>query len=124
MTKHQAKNILGGDMQLCCLEPRTGFFRDGFCNTNHLDAGTHVICAVVTDAFLAFTRSQGNDLTTPIPEYGFPGLKAGDGWCLCALRWREAHDAGVAPPIKARSTHERALDFVDADTLAKYCVDQ
>ena len=123
MTRHQVRIIFGGELQLCCSKPRTGFFRDGFCNTNHLDAGTHVICAVVTDAFLAFTRSQGNDLSTPIPEYGFPGLKAVDGWCLSSLRWNEAYEAGVSPPIRARSTHERALDFVDIDTLSKHCVD-
>ncbi|MBV6657422.1 MAG: DUF2237 domain-containing protein [Devosiaceae bacterium] len=123
MHQQLAKNILGEDLQLCCIDPKTGFFRDGFCNTNHIDQGTHVICAVVTDEFLEFTRSRGNDLRTPMPGYDFPGLKPGDGWCLCALRWKEAHEAGVAPPIKARSTHARALDFIDAQTLALYRVD-
>ncbi|MEM8798402.1 MAG: DUF2237 domain-containing protein, partial [Pseudomonadota bacterium] len=104
-------------------DPMTGFLRDGFCNTNQMDHGTHVICAVVTEAFLDYTRSRGNDLSTPRPEYQFPGLKPGDGWCLCALRWKEAHEAGVAPPIKAQSTHIRALDFIPLEVLETYRTD-
>ncbi len=118
-----ARNILGDDLCLCCSDPKTGFFRDGYCNTNHMDQGTHVICALVTEEFLAFTKSRGNDLSTPRPEYQFPGLSPGDGWCLCVLRWKEAHEAGVAPPIKAQSTHERALEFVPLETLADYRID-
>ncbi|GAA0780522.1 DUF2237 domain-containing protein [Roseibium denhamense] len=118
-----AKNILGGPLEACCTDPMTGFLRDGFCRTHDQDRGPHVICAVVTDAFLAFTRSRGNDLSTPIPAYAFPGLKDGDGWCLCALRWKEAFEAGVAPKIKARSTHERALSIVSKDDLLSYRID-
>ena len=119
----KAKNILGEELQLCCTDPMTGFFRDGSCNTNHMDQGTHVICAIVTDEFLAFTKSRGNDLSTAIPAYQFPGLKAGDGWCLCALRWKEAYEAGVAPPIKARSTHAKVLDYIPRDILEEFRVD-
>lgn len=120
MTEKKAKNILGGDLQSCCTNPMTGFFRDGYCHTNHLDHGTHVVCAVMTDEFLSFTRSQGNDLSTPVPAYDFPGLKAGDGWCLCALRWKEAYEAGVAPPIKAESTHEKVLDYIPKEVLNNF----
>jgi len=98
----------------------TGFYRDGYCNTGPQDYGTHVVCARVTDEFLRFTRAQGNDLSRPVPMYQFPGLKAGDGWCLCALRWKEAHEAGVAPPVVLEATHQRALDFIDLDTLVAY----
>lgn len=118
-----AKNVLGGDLQLCCSDPVTGFFRDGYCNTNQMDQGTHVICALMTHEFLTFTKSHGNDLTTPMPEYRFPGLKPGDGWCLCALRWKEAYEAGVAPPIKAHATHERALEIVPIEILEQFRVD-
>ena len=122
MAEEKAKNILGTDLQSCCTSPMTGFFRDGYCNTNHMDQGTHVVCAVVTDEFLQFTKSTGNDLTTPRPEYKFPGLKAGDGWCLCAMRWKEAYDAGVAPPIKPQSTHEKALEIIDQEALKKHYI--
>jgi len=115
-----AKNILGGALQLCCTNPITGYFRDGYCNTNQSDVGTHVVCAIVTDDFLQYSLSRGNDLITPRPEYQFPGLKAGDGWCLCVMRWLEAHDAGCAPPIKAESTHEKALDYVSIHILQDY----
>ena len=122
MTQAKAKNILGTELQCCCTDPMTGFFRDGFCNTNQRDHGTHVVCAIVTEEFLAFTKSQGNDLSTPRPDYQFPGLKAGDGWCLCALRWKEAYDAGVAPPIKPEATHEKALMLVDKQALEQYYI--
>jgi uncharacterized protein (DUF2237 family) len=112
-----AKNVLGGPLQLCCAAPRTGFFRDGFCNTSAEDVGTHVICAVVTDEFLRYSQARGNDLLTPRPEYDFPGLREGDGWCLCALRWQEALEAGVAPKVKLESTHARALDLVRLEDL-------
>jgi len=115
-----AKNILGADLQSCCTDPVTGFFRDGFCNTDHRDHGTHVVCAVVTDAFLEFSRERGNDLITPRPDYQFPGLKDGDGWCLCALRWKEAHAAGCAPPIRPASTHEKALEIIPLHVLEPY----
>ena len=92
MTDEKQKNILGTELQSCCNDPITGFLRDGYCRTNQMDLGTHVICAVVTDEFLEFTKSKGNDLSTPRPEYQFPGLTAGDGWCLCAIRWKEKDD--------------------------------
>jgi uncharacterized protein (DUF2237 family) len=120
MAHTAAKNILGGPLASCCTDPMTGFFRDGTCRTNRHDHGTHVVCAVVTDAFLDFTQSRGNDLRTPQPAYDFPGLKAGDRWCLCALRWKEAHEAGVAPPINPNATHEKALEFITKDTLMQH----
>ena len=122
MMDEKPKNILGTELQSCCTDPITGFFRDGYCRTNQMDLGTHVICAVVTDEFLEFTKSKGNDLSTPRPEYQFPGLTAGDGWCLCAMRWKEAHDAGAAPPLKPESTHEKALEFIDKSSLEKYYI--
>ena len=122
MTDEKPKNILGTELQSCCADPITGFFRDGYCRTHKMDHGTHVICAVVTDEFLEFTKSKGNDLSTPRPEYQFPGLKAGDGWCLCAMRWKEAHDAGVAPPLKPESTHEKTLELIDKRSLEKYYI--
>ena len=122
MTDEKPKNILGTELQSCCTDPITGFFRDGYCRTNKMDHGIHVICAVVTDEFLEFTKSKGNDLSTPRPEYQFPGLKAGDGWCLCAMRWKEAHDAGVAPPLKPESTHEKTLELIDKSSLEKYYI--
>lgn len=122
MAEEKAKNIVGTELQSCCADPMTGFFRDGYCKTNHMDQGTHVVCAIVTDEFLQFTKSCGNDLSTPRPEYQFPGLKAGDGWCLCALRWKEAYEAGVAPPIKAESTHEKVLNFIEKHALEKHFI--
>jgi len=106
-----AKNVLGGPLAKCCESPRTGFYRDGFCHTGPQDHGTHVACAKVTKEFLEFTRSRGNDLSTPRPEWNFPGLRPGDKWCLCALRWLEAKRAGVAPPLELSATHEKMLDF-------------
>ena len=117
-----AKNILGTALQACCMSPKTGFMRDGFCNTNQHDRGSHVVCAVVTEEFLNYTKQKGNDLSTPRPEHNFPGLRAGDGWCLCALRWKEAEEDGFAPPIKPESTHIRALEFIDKKVLEKYYV--
>lgn len=122
MTKEKAKNILGNEIQSCCTDPMTGFFRDGYCNTNHLDQGTHVVCALVTEEFLEFTKSRGNDLSTPRPELQFTGLKAGDGWCLCAMRWKEAYEAGVAPPIRPESTHEKALEFIEKEALQQHYI--
>jgi hypothetical protein len=122
MAKEKVKNILGTELQSCCTEPMTGFFRDGHCNTNQMDQGTHVVCAIVTEEFLEFTKSRGNDLSTPRPEFQFPGLKSGDGWCLCALRWKEAYDAGVAPPLKPEATHEKALDFIANEALEKHYI--
>ena len=112
----QAVNVLGSALVPCSYDPLTGFYRDGCCKTDAHDAGSHVICAKVTQEFLDFSISVGNDLSTPRPEHRFAGLKAGDRWCLCARRWQEAFQAGLAPPVVLESTHERALDFV---TLAQ-----
>ena len=112
----QALNVLGSALVPCSYDPLTGFYRDGCCKTDEHDAGSHVICAKVTQEFLDFSVSGGNDLSTPRPEYRFAGLKAGDRWCLCARRWQEAFQADLAPPVVLESTHERALDFV---TLAQ-----
>lgn len=122
MAKEKTKNILGNELQSCCIEPVTGFFRGGYCNTNQMDQGMHVVCAVVTEEFLGFTKSRGNDLSTPRPEFQFPGLKAGDGWCLCAMRWKEACEAGVAPPIKPESTHEKVLELIQKEVLKKHYI--
>lgn len=110
-------NVLGEPLEDCSLAPLTGWFRDGCCRTGAGDVGSHVVCAVMTAEFLAFSRSRGNDLSTPRPEYQFPGLKPGDRWCLCASRWREALDAGVAPQVVLAATHVRALAYA---TLADY----
>lgn len=119
-----AKNVLGGDLQPCSMRPVTGFFRDGCCRTGAGDVGLHVVCAQVTDAFLRYSLAQGNDLLTPAPHFGFPGLKPGDRWCLCASRWKEALDAGVAPPVVLESTHLSALAFVTLDELRRYALPQ
>jgi len=118
--KPRDKNVLGGDLALCCDDPVTGAFRNGFCQTNAQDAGTHVACATVTDDFLAFTRMRGSDLVTPRPEYDFPGLKQGDRWCLCASRWVEAFEAGAAPPLVLEATHQKMLEYIPLDILQKY----
>lgn len=116
------KNVLGQPLQPCSVDPMTGFYRNGSCETGDMDHGTHVICSRVTEAFLVFSKKRGNDLSTPRPEYNFPGLKPGDKWCLCALRWEEALLAGVAPPVVLASTHERALEFVSLDSLRSHAV--
>lgn len=113
-------NVLGTELIACCLAPKTGFYRDGFCKTGPEDIGTHVVCAVMTDDFLRFTKSKGNDLSTPMPMYQFPGLKDGDAWCLCVSRWKEAYDAGVAPPVKLEATHENTLDYVSFEMLLEH----
>lgn len=112
-----AKNVLGEDLQTCCTSPMTGFYRDGKCNTGAGDVGAHIICAQVTEEFLTFSKSRGNDLSTPVPAFSFPGLKPGDRWCLCALRWKEALDAGVAPPVILSSTHASAVEYVSLAEL-------
>jgi uncharacterized protein (DUF2237 family) len=114
------KNVLGGPLLACSYAPLTGFFRDGCCRTGAADLGTHVVCAKVTAAFLDFSRDRGNDLVTPRPEYRFAGLAPGDRWCLCATRWLEALEAGVAPPVVLESTHARVLDFVELDVLKRH----
>ena len=118
-----SRNVLGGQLELCCNSPKTGFYRDGFCNTGPQDFGVHTVCARVTIEFLEYSKAQGNDLMTPAPEYGFPGLKDGDGWCLCASRWLEAANAGKACPIVLASTHEKTLQTVPLDLLKQYAID-
>ncbi|GAB4251758.1 MAG: DUF2237 domain-containing protein [Candidatus Methylacidiphilales bacterium] len=116
----EAKNVLGGPLAPCSFEPLTGFFRDGCCHTSTEDYGSHTVCAVMTAEFLAFSKSRGNDLSTPRPEYRFPGLKPGDRWCLCAARWREAWEAGVAPEVILEASHERALHVIPRSVLEEH----
>ncbi len=118
-----SRNVLGGPLAACSDDPLTGFYRDGCCRTGPHDAGRHVVCARMTDAFLEYTRAQGNDLSSPAPDYGFPGLKSGDRWCVCALRWKEAADAGVGPPVVLAATDERALQYVSLADLVYHAVD-
>ena len=117
------RNVFGERLAPCSTSPMTGFLRRGCCQIGPQDGGAHVVCAQVTEAFLAFSRSRGNDLSTPVPELGFSGLKPGDRWCLCAGRWKEALEAGVAPPITLTATHERALEYVDLADLKKRAID-
>ena len=114
------KNVFGEELKVCCTSPMTGYFRDGNCRTISEDNGTHTVCAIMTDEFLDFSLSKGNNLITPIPYYNFPGLKAGDKWCLCASRWVEAEKAGKAPLVILEATHEKTLDFTSLETLVKY----
>ena len=114
------KNVLGTELVPCSYDPLTGYFRDGCCNTDASDGGAHLVCIRVTAEFLEFSRSRGNDLITPLPQYRFAGLKPGDRWCICAHRWREALEAGVAPPVILESTHDSALQFVTLAQLEKY----
>lgn len=115
-----SKNVFGQDLIPCSLDPMTGFFRDGCCETGPNDRGRHVVCARMTREFLQFSYTRGNDLITPRPEYQFPGLKPGDKWCVCALRWKEAYDAGYAPPVVLESTHEAALRYVSMAALLEF----
>lgn len=117
------KNVLGITLASCCTSPMTGYFRDGYCRTRQDDYGTHVVCAIMTEDFLQYTKSRGNDLSTPIPHWNFPGLKAGDKWCLCVLRWMEAEKAGVAPKIYLEATDEKALAYTSLELLQKYAID-
>ena len=112
-----AKNVLGTELELCCMSPRTGFYRDGVCRTGKEDLGLHVVCAEMTEEFLEFSMNQGNDLSTPNPEFDFPGLYPGDRWCICVERWKEALKAGVAPPVILEATHMLAVEFVDLKDL-------
>lgn len=121
MTK--ASNVLGTPLQPCSIDPLTGFYRDGCCNTGYDDPGIHVVCARVTREFLEFSRASGNDLSTPAPEVGFHGLRPGDQWCLCAARWKEALDAGIAPPVILAATHEETLAIIPLETLKRHALD-
>lgn len=117
------KNVLGGRLQVCSLSPRTGFFRNGRCDTDDQDVGCHAVCAQVTEEFLVYSRRQGNDLSSPSPAHQFPGLQPGDRWCICAPRWKEALDAGKAPPVVLAATHEKALDHVELEDLLAHALD-
>ena len=117
-----ARNVLGTELKACSYDPLTGFFRDGCCNTDQTDRGSHVVCAVVSEEFLNYSKSRGNDLSTPRPEYRFRGLRDGDRWCLCALRWREALSEGIAPQVVLECTHEQALQFVTLAQLKAHAV--
>ncbi|MEL6342784.1 MAG: DUF2237 domain-containing protein [Myxococcota bacterium] len=123
MSEKDDRNILGAPLQACSTDPMTGFFRDGCCRTGPHDRGRHVVCSRVTEEFLLFSRARGNDLMTPFPQYNFPGLKPGDQWCLCASRWQEALQAGVAPRVVAAATHERALEICDLADLMSHAID-
>lgn len=118
-----ALNVFGEPLAPCGLDPLTGFYRDGCCNTGYEDVGIHTVCAKMTKEFLAFSKRRGNDLSTPMPEFGFPGLKPGDRWCLCAGRWKEALDAGMAPPVILQSTHEETLAIVPLEVLKRHAID-
>jgi uncharacterized protein (DUF2237 family) len=119
----KAQNVFGETLEVCCTSPMTGFYRNGTCETGPNDIGTHVVCAEVTEEFLEFTRSKGNDLTSPSPSQGFPGLKPRDKWCLCVSRWKEALDAGVAPAVTLSATHEAALKYVSLESLKRHALD-
>lgn len=123
MSNSPARNILGGALVACCNDPPVGFYRDGSCNTGRGDAGLHTVCAIVTEEFLAFSRAQGNDLSTPRAEMGFPGLQPGDRWCLCAARWLEAYQQEMAPRVFLRRTHLKALDTIPLGVLKSFAVD-
>tara|TARA_B110000503_G_C7079627_1_gene384576 strand:+ start:383 stop:766 length:384 start_codon:yes stop_codon:yes gene_type:complete len=120
---NEFKNVLGGALIACSISPLSGFYRDGCCKTGAEDAGTHTVCAKITDEFLEYTKSKGNNLSTPIPAYQFPGLKEGDFWCLCALRWKEALMAGKAPKVKLEATHEKTLEFISLEELKKHAIE-
>lgn len=123
-TEKEVKNVLGTTLESCCTDPMTGYYRDGSCHTGSDDLGSHVVCAIMTRAFLDYTKACGNDLCTPIPGYNFPGLNPGDKWCLCALRWKEAMKAGKAPKVNLAATHEKALQFISLEELKQYSVDE
>jgi len=121
--KDESLNVFGEPLIACSNDPETGFFRDGCCNTSAQDLGSHTVCIEATNEFLEYSRFKGNDLSTPMPDFGFPGLKAGDGWCLCAARWLEAHQNDMAPRVFLQKTHIKALDIVPLKLLSKYALD-
>ncbi len=114
------KNVLGGELEVCSHNPTTGFFRDGCCRTGADDVGLHLVCTRVTEEFLIFSKAHGNDLSTPVPEWDFPGLQPGDQWCVCVERWKEAFEAGAAPPVVLAATHISTLEFVSLEELAQH----
>ena len=116
-------NVLGTELECCCRDPLTGFFRDGYCRTGSDDRGLHTVCAVMSEEFLQFSQENGNDLSTPVPEFSFPGLKSGDKWCLCVTRWKEAFEAGCAPAVVLEASHQSVLEFVDLDDLRAHAAE-
>jgi uncharacterized protein (DUF2237 family) len=124
MDREEDVNVVGGELQPCSLDPLTGFYRDGCCATGPEDAGSHTVCAIVTEEFLEFSALAGNDLSTPRPQWGFPGLSPGDRWCVCAARWLEAYDAGCAPGVVLGATHARAAELIPIDALIGHAADQ
>lgn len=123
MEMDESLNVFDEPLETCGDDPKTGFFRDGCCNTSAQDAGSHTVCVALTQEFLEFSKSRGNDLMTPMPAYGFPGLKEGQRWCLCASRWLQAEQAGAAPRVYLRRTHRRALETVPMEILRRYAID-
>jgi uncharacterized protein len=121
--RRPSRSVLGEPLEICSIKPMTGFFRDGCCDTGQEDVGSHTVCVVMTSEFLEFSKSRGNDLSTPMPEFGFPGLRPGDRWCLCAPRWQEAFKAGRAPRVVLRATHETALTYCSLGDLKRFAVD-
>ena len=123
MSEEDQLNIFNEPLEACGFDPMTGFFRSGCCETSELDTGSHTVCAIMTEEFLKFSKSKGNDLSTPIPAFDFPGLNSGDRWCLCAARWLEAYEAGSAPSIIARATHRRALEIIPMEVMKEFSLD-
>ena len=122
MESYLSINVYGKELETCCDNPKTGFFRNGMCDTCKEDLGVHTVCILATEEFLVFSKGAGNDLSTPRPEYNFPGVKPGNRWCICAMRWKEAHEQGKAPPVFLESTHEATLKLVDFNILQQYAV--
>ena len=123
MNEDDQLNIFNEPLEACSFDPVTGFFRSGCCETSELDTGNHTVCAIMTEEFLKFSKSKGNDLSTPVPAFDFPGLNSGDRWCLCAARWLEAYEAGSAPSIIARATHRRALEIIPMEAMKEFSLD-
>ena len=123
MSEEDQLNIFNEPLEACSFDPVTGFFRSGCCETSKLDKGSHTVCAIMTEEFLKFSKSKGNDLSTPVPAFDFPGLNSGDRWCLCAARWLEAYEAGSAPSIIARATHRRALEIIPMEAMKEFSLD-
>ena len=120
---YESLNVYGKPLRACCMKPMTGFYRNGCCDSSDEDTGIHTVCIIVTNSFLKFSASKGNNLATPIPEYNFPGLVEGDKWCLCARRWLEAYENGVAPKVVVSATHIKTLDIIDLEILEKFSID-
>ena len=123
MSEEDQLNIFNEPLEACSFDPVTGFFRSGCCETSEQDKGSHTVCAIMTEEFLKFSKSKGNDLSTPVPAFDFPGLNSGDRWCLCAVRWLEAYEAGSAPSIIARATHRRALEIIPMEVMKEFSLD-